>query len=69
MQTLTNIVFGAVLAGLSLGPAAWSDAAQINAKISKTVMVMVGLEESASPLDHAVARARAALPHLPNGSH
>ena len=69
MQTLTNIVFGAVLAGLSLGPAAWADAAQFNAKASKAVMVMVGLEESASPLDHAVARARDALPHLPNGSH
>jgi len=69
MQTLTNIVFGAVLAGLSLGPAAWSDAAQLKARCSKAAMVLVGLEDSASPLDHAVAQARAALPHLPNGGH
>ena len=69
MQTFTNIVFGAVLAGLSLGPAAWTDAAQINARVSKAAMVLVGLEDAASPLDHAVAKARAALPHLPNGSH
>ena len=69
MQTLTNIVFGAVLAGLSLGPAAWTDAAQINARVSKAAMVLVGLEDAASPLDHAVANARAALPHLPNGTH
>jgi len=69
MQTLTNIVFGAVLAGLSLGPAAWADAAQINARVSKAAMVLVGLEDAASPLDHAVAKARAALPHLPNGTH
>jgi hypothetical protein len=69
MQTLTNIVFGAVLAGISLGPAAWSDASKLNACVSKTAMILIGLEGGASPLDHAVAKARGALPHLPNSAH
>ena len=69
MQTLTNIVFGAVLAGLSLGPAGWTDAVQLNARVSKAVMVLVGFEDAGSPLGDAAARARAALPRLPNGAH
>lgn len=63
MQTLGNIVFGAVLAGFSLGPTAWEDAARFNTLISHAVMALAGVEQSASPLDGAVAKARAALRH------
>jgi hypothetical protein len=69
MQTLMNIVFGAVLAGLSLGPAAWTDAAQVGAQLSKAVSVVAGTECAGQRLSHAVAKARAALPELPNGAH
>jgi len=69
MQTLANIVFGGILAGLSLGPAAWADAAQVGNNVSRAVMVVAGMECTGTPLRHAVARARAALPELPNGAH
>jgi hypothetical protein len=65
MQTLANIVFGAVLAGLSLGPAAWADAAQVGNDVSRAVLVVAGRECASTPLSHAVAKARAALPELP----
>jgi hypothetical protein len=69
MQTLANIVFGGILAGLSLGPAAWTDAAQAGAQLSRTVAFVAGTECAGSQLSHAVAKARAALPELPNGAH
>ena len=65
MQTLANIVFGAALAGLSLGPAAWADAAQVGNDVSRAVLVIAGSECASTPLGHAVAKARAALPELP----
>ena len=68
MQTLANIVFGAVLAGLSLGPAAWADAAQVGNDVSRAVLVVAGRDCATTPLRHAVARARAALPELPNNA-
>jgi hypothetical protein len=69
MQTLANIVGGAVLAGLSLGPAAWADASQMGAQISRAVSIVAGTECAGARLSHAVAKARAALPELPNGTH
>lgn len=63
MQTLANIAFGAIFAAFSLGPAAWEDMARFNAKVCKAAMTMAGAEHAASPLDRAVAKARAALPH------
>jgi hypothetical protein len=69
MQTLANIVFGAILAGFSLGPPAWTDAAQMGAQITRAVTLVAGTECAGQRLSHAVARARAALPELPNGNH
>ena len=68
MQMLANMVFGAVLAGLSLGPAAWADAAQVGNDVSHAVMVVAGKECATTPLRHAVAKARAALPELPQSA-
>jgi hypothetical protein len=69
MQMLANLAFGAILAGLSLGPAGWSDIAAFDARLSSAVMTIVGTKDAGPPLGHAVSRARAALPELPNGSH
>jgi hypothetical protein len=69
MQTLANIAFGGILAGLSLGPAAWTDAAQAGAQLTRAVEIIAGTECAGSQLNHAVAKARAALPGLPNGAH
>jgi hypothetical protein len=69
MQTLANIVFGAMLAGLSLGPAGWTDAAQAGDDLTRAVMIVAGAECTGAQLDHAMARARAALPELPRRAH
>lgn len=69
MQTLINIAFGAALAGVSLGPAGWTEVAEANSRLIHAASVMAGFEDAGSPLDHAVARARAALPELPHGAH
>ena len=68
MQMLINIAFGAVLAAASLGPAAWDDIAQVNGRMLHAASLLAGVE-AGSPLNHAVARARAALPDLPHGAH
>lgn len=60
---LANIVFGAMLAGFSLGPAAWTDAAKLNTKLCGAVMALAGSGQADSPIDHAVAKARNALTH------
>lgn len=65
MQTLINIAFGAAVAAASLGPAGWADVAEANSRLVHAASVMAGFEAQ-SPLDHAVARARAALPDLPH---
>lgn len=67
MQMLVNIAFGAVLATATLGPGAWADVARARDGVVKAVMAMAGPAET--PLDHAVARARAALPELPGSGH
>jgi hypothetical protein len=69
MQTLLNIAAGAILAAASLGPAGWTEVAQANSRVIHAASVLAGFEEAASPLDHAVARARAALPELPHDAH
>jgi len=69
MQTLMNITFGAILASATLGPAAWADVAQAKGQLLQAVSHLAGIEEAGSPLDHAVARARAALPDLSHGAH
>jgi len=63
MQMLANIVVGALLAGFSLGPAVWADAARLNTQVCGAVMALAGLEQADSPIDHAVAKARSALTH------
>jgi hypothetical protein len=63
MQMLANIVFGAMLAGFSLGPSAWADAAQLNTKLCGAVMTLAGASQADSAIDHAVAKARNALNH------
>jgi hypothetical protein len=68
MQLLINLAFGAALAGLALGPTGWADIQAAEAQVSHVVLTMAGVE-SASPLDAAAARARAAMPELPTGSH
>lgn len=68
MQTLINIAFGAVLATASLGPEAWTDVSQVNGRLLHAASFLVGIE-AGSPLDHAAAKARAALPDLPNSAH
>ena len=60
MQTLMNIALGAMLAGASLGPAAWADVAQAKGRIVQAVSILAGLEE-AGP-------AHGALPSLPHGA-
>lgn len=62
MQTLANIAFGAMLAGFSLGPAAWEDMARLNARVCESVMTMTGSGHAPSAIDDAVAKARTALP-------
>ncbi|MEI9929574.1 MAG: hypothetical protein WDM89_03130 [Rhizomicrobium sp.] len=70
MQTLLNIAFGALLAGASLGPAAWADIAQAESRLVHAASALAGFGENAqSPLDHAMAKARASLPQLPHGAH
>jgi hypothetical protein len=66
MQTLVNIVFGAMLAGASLGPTLWSDVARIDARLSQAAAVLMGMQEQGTPLDSALAKARSALP---GGAH
>ena len=61
MQTLGNLVFGAILAGVSLGPVTWSDACALVDKPLAAAMTS-GLHAPASPLDSAAAAVR--LPHL-----
>lgn len=68
MQTLGNLVIGAILAGLSLGPAAWADTrTEANHLISGAAMVIVGKCQTGSALGHAVATVRATLSALPGG--
>ena len=67
MQTLGNLVLGAVLAGISLGPAPWADASLlVHTGLSKAVVIIAETEKPGSPLDHPVATARAAFAHLPD---
>lgn len=69
MQLLGNIALGAVLACASLGPTAWADVAQVNGRLLHAASQLAGGREAGSPLTHAVAKARAALPDLPHGAH
>ena len=68
MQTLMNIAFGAMLAAAYLGPAAWADVSEVNSRLLHAAASLAG-PATESPLDHAVARARAALPALPQHAH
>jgi hypothetical protein len=61
MNTLINLVVGAVLASVSLGPAPWVDAGM---QLSRAAIVISRLVET-SPADHAAASARNAFLALP----
>jgi hypothetical protein len=61
MQTLGNLIFGAILAGVSLGPVTWADACALVDKPLAAALA-TGLHAPTSPLDHAAAAVR--LPHL-----
>lgn len=66
MQTLGNLLIGAILAGLSLGPAAWADTRmEADHLIAGAAMVIVGKCETGSALGHAVATVRGTLSELP----
>jgi hypothetical protein len=68
MQTLGNLLVGAILAGLSLGPAAWADTKmEADHLISTAAMVIVGRGETGSAFGHAVATVRGTLSRLPGG--
>jgi hypothetical protein len=68
MQTLGNLVVGAVLAGLSLGPAAWADTrSEADHLVSTAAMVIVSKCETGSSLGHAVTTVRGTLSHLSGG--
>jgi len=68
MQTLGNLLVGAVLAGLSLGPAAWADTRmEADHMISTAAMVIIGRGETGSTLGHAVATVGETLSRLPGG--
>jgi hypothetical protein len=67
MQTLLNIAFGAVLAGFSLGPAAWADVERTSAHLSQTVATVVHFQGARSPIERVIAQP--ALPHLTSGAH
>jgi hypothetical protein len=68
MQTLGNLVIGAILAGFSLGPVAWADTRmEMDHLITSAAVVIAGKGVVSSPLEHAVATARGALSQLPGG--
>jgi hypothetical protein len=68
MQTLGNLVIGAILAGFSLGPVAWADTRmEVHHLVSSAAVIIAGKSVISSPLDHAVATARGAFSQLPNG--
>jgi hypothetical protein len=69
MQLLANIAAGALLAGVSLGPAAWAEVSHAERRVVQAASQMIGIEGAGSPLTHAVATARGALPHLPHDAH
>ena len=69
MQLLANIAAGALLAGVSLGPAAWTEVSHAEHRVLQTASQLIGIESAGSPLTHAVASARGALPRLPHGTH
>ena len=61
-------MIGAILAGLSLGPAAWADTRiEAGHLIAGAAMVVVGKCETGSVLGHAVATVRGTLSELPGG--
>ena len=68
MQTLGNLVIGAILAGFSLGPVAWADTRmEMGHLIASATVIIAGKSVVGSPLDHAVATARGVLSQLPGG--
>jgi hypothetical protein len=68
MQTLGNLMIGAILAGLSLGPAAWADTRiEAGHLIAGAATVIVGKCETGSAFGHAAATVRATLSALPGG--
>ncbi|HEY4943690.1 MAG TPA: hypothetical protein VII56_19845 [Rhizomicrobium sp.] len=65
MQTLGNLLVGAILAGISLGPVPWADARLLlDTPLSRAAATIGGTGE----IDHAVATARTALAHLPDSA-
>ena len=63
MQTLGNIVIGAILAGISLGPTAWADARLPVAPMTAVTPMVAGTGKIGASLNQVVADVRAALPH------
>ena len=66
MQTLGNMIFGAVLASLSLAPTAWADAQQlIGTPLSAAAATITRTGQAPAALEHA---ARAVWGRLPNSA-
>ncbi|HEY1709901.1 MAG TPA: hypothetical protein VGG10_16650 [Rhizomicrobium sp.] len=62
MQTLGNMVLGAVLAGVLAGPPVWSGADRLLQVGISEARVMVGAGNTGTPLHHALTALRSALP-------
>jgi hypothetical protein len=68
MQTFGNLAVGAIFAGLTMGPGAWTEARQaLDARLSDAKVVISAVEHFAPNIDHAWRAARAALPRLQDG--
>ena len=65
MQTLGNLIFGAALACLSLGPSAWTEASSLGAPLPQATATVAGTGRIGASLDHSVAVVRAAFPLPP----
>jgi hypothetical protein len=62
LDRLRNLLMGAVLAGVCLAPAAWADGHLLaTGQLPERTPMDAGI---AQPIGHALAAARAALPHL-----
>lgn len=62
LEQFRNLLLGAVLAGVCLAPAAWADGHLLaSGQVPARTPLTTGI---ALPISHALAAARAALPHL-----
>ncbi len=69
MEKLKNILLGAAVAGVLLGPAAWADdSLQVSARLGQAAAIIARTAGETSLSDQAVAAAHAVLPQLTAGA-